>query len=151
MQNSLNKSLLLFLFLLPFLNCKAQNEQFKNDLLKINSELSHSHPESHPRQYIYSNEPFSIKKINPVGLVFGGLLFFYQNVLSKHFSADCLYSPSCSEFSKLAIKEYGIIKGLFLTIDRVNRCNIIAAQDLKHYSKEPGSNRYPDPVSKYDK
>lgn len=84
-------------------------------------------------------------------MVFGGALYFYQNVLSKHISADCLYTPGCSEFSKQAIREFGLLKGIVLSVDRVNRCNRIAGIDLKHYDVDKNTNRYPDPVSKYKK
>ena len=124
---------------------------FKSDIDHINSQLSQIQPDPYKRPYIYKNEPSLIKKINPVGIVYGGSLYIYQNVLSKHISADCLFTPSCSEFSKQAIKEYGLLKGIILTIDRVNRCNRIAAQDLKHYTVDPKTNRYPDPVSRYRK
>jgi putative membrane protein insertion efficiency factor len=91
------------------------------------------------------------KKYNPVSLFLGGTLYIYQNVFSKHISADCLFTPSCSEFSKQAIKEYGIFKGTLLSIDRVNRCNRIAATGLKNYTVDQTSKRYPDPVSQYRK
>ena len=124
---------------------------FKSDIEYINSQLSQIQPDPYKRPYIYKNEQSLIKKINPVGIVYGGSLYIYQNVLSKHISADCLFTPSCSEFSKQAIKEYGLLEGIILTIDRVNRCNRIAAQDLKHYIVDPKTNRYPDPVSRYRK
>jgi uncharacterized protein len=124
---------------------------FKSDIEHINSQLSQIQPDPYKRPYIYKNEPSLIKKINPVGIVYGGTLYIYQNILSKHLSADCLFTPGCSEFSKQAIKEYGLLKGIILTFDRVNRCNRIAAQDLKHYTVDPKTNRYPDPVSRYRK
>ena len=124
---------------------------FKSDIEHINSQLSQIQPDPYKRPYIYRNEPSLIKKINPAGILYGGSLYIYQNVLSKHISADCLFTPGCSEFSKQAIKEYGLLKGIILSVDRVNRCNRIAAQDLKHYTTDPKTNRYPDPVSRYRK
>jgi putative membrane protein insertion efficiency factor len=123
----------------------------KSDIEHINTHLSQKQPDPFKRPYIYQDEPSIIKKINPVGLLFGGSLYVYQNVLSKHISADCLFIPGCSEFSKQAIREEGLLKGIILTIDRVNRCNRIAAQDLKHYSPDLKTRRYPDPVSRYRK
>ncbi|MFA9213819.1 MAG: membrane protein insertion efficiency factor YidD [Candidatus Methylacidiphilales bacterium] len=64
---------------------------------------------------------------NPINLTFSGLMFFYQNVLSTQINAGCIYSPSCSEFSKQSIKKYGLIKGILLSADRVQRCNRITA------------------------
>ncbi len=151
MRKSVNKSLLFFLIFSLTLCGSAQKSMFRSDIEHINSQLSQIQPDPYKRPYIYKNEPSLIKKINPAGMVYGGSLYIYQNVLSKHISADCLFTPSCSEFSKQAIKEYGLLKGIILSIDRVNRCNRIAAQDLKHYTIEPKTNRYPDPVSRYRK
>jgi putative component of membrane protein insertase Oxa1/YidC/SpoIIIJ protein YidD len=69
----------------------------------------------------------ALHKYNPVTLTFSGLMYFYQNILSSQIYAGCLYSPSCSEFSKKSIKEYGLIKGVFLSADRLSRCNRISA------------------------
>jgi putative component of membrane protein insertase Oxa1/YidC/SpoIIIJ protein YidD len=82
-----------------------------------------------------------VARYNPVTLTFSGLMFVYQNVLSSQIYAGCLYDPSCSEFSKKAIREYGLIKGVFLSADRLNRCNRISA--LEHdLSVKQG--RFPD-------
>lgn len=58
------------------------------------------------------------------------LIRIYQKILSPDtgllsyfFSRGCCrYYPSCSEYSYQAIKKYGVIKGLFLTIKRLSRC-----------------------------
>lgn len=64
----------------------------------------------------------NIVKYNPVSLIFGGLLFTYQSVISSQISADCPYEVSCSAFSKQSIQEFGLIKGLALSADRLTRC-----------------------------
>jgi len=126
----------------------GQKSMFISDIENINLSLLVSEPGHLNRPYIYKDEPL-VKKLNPVGWVFGGTLYFYQNVLSKHISADCLFTPGCSDFSKEAIKETGLIKGTILTIDRLSRCNRIAAHDLKKYTMDPKTHRYPDPVSRH--
>jgi uncharacterized protein len=151
MRKSLNNCLIV-LFILSFsISISAQESRFKSDIEQINTELSKTQSDPYKRPYIYRDEPSFLKKINPIGLLFGGTLYVYQNVLSKHISADCLFTPGCSEFSKQAIKEDGLLRGTLLTLDRVNRCNRIAAQDLKHYDLDPKTNRYPDPVSRHKK
>lgn len=151
MQRSVNRSLAISMVIICCLTSFAQNVDFKSDIELINKDFSGTSPEKYKRPYIYKDESNFFKKINPVGLLFGGTLYLYQNVLSKHISADCLYTPSCSEFSKQAIRDCGLLKGALLTVDRVNRCNRIAATDLKRYSVDPKTNRYPDPVSRYKK
>jgi uncharacterized protein len=151
MRKSVNSSFLFFLFFLICISSSGQIDNFKSDIKHINKLLSQIPPEPLKRPYIYKDEPSLIKKINPVNLFIGGSLYVYQNVFSKHISADCLFTPSCSEFSKQAIKKYGLCKGILLSIDRLNRCNRIAAQDLKHKSVDQKTKRYPDPVSRYGK
>jgi uncharacterized protein len=151
MRKSQGKNLLFFFIFSLSVCSSAQKSIFTSDIEYLNTQLSHIQPDPYKRPFIYRDEPSLIKKINPVGLLYGGSLYIYQNIFSKHISADCLFTPGCSEFSKQAIKEEGLLKGIILTIDRVNRCNRIAAQDLKHYTIDPKTNRYPDPVSRYRK
>jgi len=106
-------------------------------------------PDPYKRPYISKDEALVLKKLNPVNFLFGGALFVYQNILSKQISAGCLYTPGCSEFSKEAIREYGLVKGIILSDDRVHRCNSYAAGDLKKHKRDTITNRYPDPVSRY--
>lgn len=50
----------------------------------------------------------------------------YQKVLSpmfSHFGVHCKYYPTCSEYTVQAIQKYGCIKGTFLGIKRILRCN----------------------------
>ena len=69
-------------------------------------------------------------KYNPVSLTLGSLLYFYQKFISQQFATNCPYEMSCSEFSKVAIRRYGLLKGVFLTSDRLTRCTQFAAIDL---------------------
>ncbi len=47
-------------------------------------------------------------------------IVFYQRRLSRH---TCLYSPTCSEYTKQAINNRGLILGICLGIWRILRCN----------------------------
>lgn len=50
------------------------------------------------------------------------LIDFYQKMpISSH--GACRYYPTCSQYAKEAILEYGSFKGVFLTIKRILRCN----------------------------
>jgi putative component of membrane protein insertase Oxa1/YidC/SpoIIIJ protein YidD len=69
-------------------------------------------------------------RYNPVSLTFGGLMYFYQAVLSPQISAECPYEISCSNFGKACISKYGIIKGIALASGRIMRCTKIAAADI---------------------
>jgi putative component of membrane protein insertase Oxa1/YidC/SpoIIIJ protein YidD len=71
-----------------------------------------------------------ILKYNPVYWFLNGSLTVYQKVISPQLSAGCIYETSCSRFSRLAISEFGIIKGIALTTDRLTRCNRITAAGI---------------------
>ena len=43
-------------------------------------------------------------------------------ILSNH-GINCKYYPSCSEYMKQAIEKYGCLKGIFLGIIRLLKCN----------------------------
>ncbi|MFZ2160617.1 MAG: membrane protein insertion efficiency factor YidD [Sideroxyarcus sp.] len=47
----------------------------------------------------------------------------YQLLLSPVLPQSCRFSPSCSQYSLEAITKYGALKGLWLTVKRVIRCN----------------------------
>ena len=148
MLKSLSRGLFIIIVFSYCITSLAQESIFKSDIERINAQL-YPQPNQIKRTYLYKDEPSKFKKFNPLGLLLGGTLYLYQNIVSKHISADCLYTPSCSEFSKQAIMQEGILKGIILSINRVNRCNRIAGVDLKHYSPDTKTGRFPDPVSRY--
>jgi uncharacterized protein len=151
MKRSLSSLLVIIPVLLLNSSIKAQPADYKSDIVTINKKLSELPPDPYKRPYIYKDEPSLIKKINPVNLIFGTSLYVYQNVISKHISSSCLYTPSCSDFSKDAIREFGVLKGTFLSADRVNRCNLFSAIDLKNHKLDSVTKRYPDPAARYKK
>lgn len=48
---------------------------------------------------------------------------FYQRVISPGLPATCRFYPSCSEYGYQAISKYGIIKGGWMAVWRILRCN----------------------------
>lgn len=69
-------------------------------------------------------------KYNPISLFFIGSMFFYQKVVSPQLSRQCLYYTSCSSFSKKSINRFGFIKGVFLSADRLMRCNPLVIGEI---------------------
>lgn len=54
------------------------------------------------------------------------ILIYFINLYQKipgNFHNKCRYNPTCSEYMKIAIEEYGTLKGCFLGIKRILRCN----------------------------
>ena len=41
----------------------------------------------------------------------------------KSMGVECKYYPTCSEYTKMAIEKYGCLKGTFLGIKRIIKCN----------------------------
>lgn len=50
------------------------------------------------------------------------LINLYQKIPGD-FHKKCRYTPTCSEYMKIAINRYGTSRGLFLGIKRIFRCN----------------------------
>lgn len=59
------------------------------------------------------------------------IILFYQKILSPDHSIwakrmkfkFCRFSPSCSEFTKIALIKHGLFKGLVMGVARILRCN----------------------------
>ena len=51
------------------------------------------------------------------------LIKFYQAVLSPFLPASCRFTPSCSEYARQAVGRYGVLKGGWLGLKRLARCN----------------------------
>lgn len=50
-------------------------------------------------------------------------LKFYKKRISPLLPNACIYTPTCSEYAILAIQRFGAVKGCFLTLKRLLRCN----------------------------
>ena len=55
--------------------------------------------------------------------IFIFLITIYQKVISPMLGPHCRYYPTCSEYAKEALMRYGAIKGSYLAIKRVLKCN----------------------------
>ena len=51
------------------------------------------------------------------------LLKFYKREISPYLRPACRFTPTCSEYAFEAIKKYGAVKGGFLALKRLLRCN----------------------------
>jgi putative membrane protein insertion efficiency factor len=54
---------------------------------------------------------------------FVGVIWFYRRFISPLFPPTCRFEPSCSEYAVLALRKYGLVKGLAKAVWRVLRCN----------------------------
>ena len=75
-----------------------------------------------------------IKKYNPITLSLKALMFTYQNGISPQLISQCQYELTCSNFSKATIYEYGMLKGVFLTADRLMRDNLYSISGFPYFN-----------------
>jgi len=54
--------------------------------------------------------------------IFMGFIRLYQLTLSRTLPPSCRFYPSCSHYGFEAIEKYGAIKGSWLTLRRLARC-----------------------------
>ena len=47
----------------------------------------------------------------------------YKKRISPLLTRACIFTPTCSEYGIEAVKKHGALKGLFLTVWRILRCN----------------------------
>lgn len=65
-----------------------------------------------------------MKKLLPIlSFPFIILIKLYQWIISPWLGSKCRYTPTCSHYGIEALKKYGPIKGLWLTIKRIARCH----------------------------
>jgi len=53
------------------------------------------------------------------------LIKLYKFLISPLFGNSCRYFPTCSEFSIEALKTYGFIRGLYMSLKRIFSCHPI--------------------------
>ena len=51
------------------------------------------------------------------------LVRFYQKFISPLKGPTCRFCPTCSQYSIEAIRKYGALKGIYLTIRRLLKCH----------------------------
>lgn len=51
------------------------------------------------------------------------LITFYQKAISPWTPKSCRFQPTCSTYSKQAIKKYGFFKGSWKGLKRILRCH----------------------------
>jgi hypothetical protein len=52
------------------------------------------------------------------------LIKFYQKFISPYKGRKCcIYIPTCSQYAIMALEKYGAVKGGFIALKRILRCN----------------------------
>ena len=55
--------------------------------------------------------------------IFLALIRFYQQAISPYTPPSCRFTPTCSAYAMEAITKYGALKGGYLALRRLLRCN----------------------------
>lgn len=51
-----------------------------------------------------------------------GMIYAYKYTISKILPDCCLYEPTCSTYTLIAIKRFGIFRGILMGMKRIYRC-----------------------------
>lgn len=62
------------------------------------------------------------KTKNIVVKIIVGLISIYNRCISPYIPASCRHTPTCSEYTKTALKQHGLLLGCYLSIRRILRC-----------------------------
>jgi uncharacterized protein len=88
---------------------------------------------------------------NSLNIAANWTITLYKKFISPFQGKDiCNFSPTCSQFSKQAMNDYGFLPGLVMTSDRLLRCNPSALQYLdSYYSKLKDGKIFDPPENHY--
>ena len=60
---------------------------------------------------------------NPLAWFAIFMVRLYQQILSPLLPPSCRYRPTCSQYTLIALRRYGLIKGGWLGLKRISRCH----------------------------
>lgn len=89
---------------------------------------------------------FNPQETSELKLAATGLIRLYQKFISTQDGPTCNFHPTCSRFGMACIQEYGIMRGLLLTADRLLRCN---GSQSRHHHRDEATGKYLDLISDY--
>jgi putative component of membrane protein insertase Oxa1/YidC/SpoIIIJ protein YidD len=77
---------------------------------------------------------FKLKETSELKLAFTGIIRLYQILISSQDVPSCIFNLTCSRFMTKAIQDYGLIHGLLMGSDRLQRCFSLSG---KYYLPDP--------------
>lgn len=63
------------------------------------------------------------RRAGPAARSANRLIRFYQRYLSPLLPPSCRYEPTCSEYARQAIERHGLLRGGWMGLKRIMRCN----------------------------
>jgi len=58
-----------------------------------------------------------------ISKIFISIIKIYQITLSPFLGKQCRFTPTCSKYAEESFQKHGSIKGVFLSLKRIFRCN----------------------------
>uniref|UniRef100_A0A7C8YUH6 Membrane protein insertion efficiency factor n=2 Tax=Opuntia streptacantha TaxID=393608 RepID=A0A7C8YUH6_OPUST len=105
------------------------------------SQLDEFEPRFSPIVNKIDQEPEAEDEVDNVGVKAAlSMLKFYKKEISPLLPKSCRYVPTCSEYSMIAYKKYGVVKGTVLTAWRLCRCNPLGGSGFdppRWFDEEP--------------
>ena len=129
----------LFCFLNSTLGQSIESDMalLQNQQPEIKSEVAYYSGLQNDQKAMNISKRTKSAKLNPIFLVSVASMWVYQNLISPQLAIDCPYEITCSNFSKHAIEEDGLIKGILISADRLMRCNPFSLADFNDAQLNP--------------
>ncbi len=154
MPKSLIKCLLCALIITCAIPGFSSQGDVERDRHLLSARVAASHNQENDLRgvsFMQSGGEGSLRRYNPVALTLGGMMYVYQRFISPQLPSECLYHTSCSSFSISLISEYGLVRGVVATADRLMRCNRVAALDIHPLNLHPQSGKVNEGVELYSR
>ena len=120
----------LLIFTLLLLNVSLFAQKTEDVDLMRNNDFDNTAFVARKVTYGFSENPSKFALFNPLYHILSGSMYIYQRFISPQLATQCMFVPSCSEYSRQLISDFGIAKGVFCSADRLMRCNRIALTGL---------------------
>lgn len=151
-MNTLLKTALLLLLTLPAFAQYRQSDDWQliasRDFRTDGEFVQYRRPGNTSNALTYRRKSW-LARYNPVALTLKGAMLGYQRLMSQQLARSCPYQLTCSNFSKQAIEQYGLVKGVFLSADRITRCNRIGLLDVRPIDVNEADGTILDSLSRY--
>jgi len=98
-----------------------------------------------PAEKVHQDYTKPIKESkNEIDVTISTTFFLYKTFISYQNVPECVFTPSCSEYSVEACQKQGLLIGWVNTFDRLSRCHGFVKQG--HYPFDNKKYRFYDPV-----
>lgn len=67
--------------------------------------------------------------VGPALAIVSLLFYLYQHGVGPTKGTRCPMVPSCSEYGRISVRRYGLLRGVLMSADRLHRCG----HDLRYY------------------